>query len=276
MIELPECMTLARQMNASLIGWRIAQAAAGASPHRFAFYTGDPKGYGAALEGRVIQEARSFGGILEVSLGDIMLMFNDGANLRLHAPNSKLPEKHQLLLVFENGSALSCTVQMYAGISLCPEGAIASDYHRVARGKPSPLGDAFSPAWFQGLPQNNEKLSAKAFLATQQRIPGLGNGALQDILFRAHVHPRTKMASLNPDTLGLLYRAVKDTLKEMADKGGRDTEKDLYGLPGGYATQMGKANLTKPCSGCGGTRTRENYLGGNVYYCPVCQPLLRG
>ena len=35
--------------------------------------------------------------------------------------------------------------------------------------------------------------SAKAFLATEQRIPGLGNGCLQDILFRAGLNPRKKL-----------------------------------------------------------------------------------
>jgi formamidopyrimidine-DNA glycosylase len=42
-------------------------------------------------------------------------------------------------------------------------------------------------------------LSAKAFLATEQRIPGLGNGVLQDILFTAGIHPKRKMAAISEE-----------------------------------------------------------------------------
>jgi hypothetical protein len=37
------------------------------------------------------------------------------------------------------------------------------------------------------LGQEVKKLSLKALLATEQRIPGLGNGVLQDILFKARM-----------------------------------------------------------------------------------------
>jgi len=39
--------------------------------------------------------------------------------------------------------------------------------------------------------------SIKFLLATEQRIPGLGNGVLQDILFKAKIHPKRKVADLS-------------------------------------------------------------------------------
>ena len=275
MIELPECLTLARQMNESLKGLRILEAQAGASPHGFAFYTGSLELYADALRGRVFSEARAFGGILEVGLGGLMLLFSDGANLRLFPPGMEHPAKHQLLLSFDNGAVLLCTVQMYAGIHLCREGACHSVYHQAAHEKLSPFQDGFSLDYFQALAAEWPKLSAKAFLATQQRFPGLGNGVLQDILFRARIHPRTKVSILGSTALARLYHELRDTLKQMAERGGRDTEKDLYGQPGGYKTLMSKTALDRPCPGCFGVVTRESYLGGNVYYCPSCQPFTK-
>lgn len=71
-------------------------------------------------------------------------------------------------------------------------------------------------AWFEELwSREKPSLSAKALLATQKRIPGIGNGVLQDIL------------------------SVK--------------------------------SYKYPCRICGSTLVRETYLGGNIYYCPVCQ-----
>ena len=50
----------------------------------------------------------------------------------------------------------------------------------------------FSRAYFDGFISfpESQNLSVKALLATEQRIPGLGNGVLQDILHKTGVHPR--------------------------------------------------------------------------------------
>ncbi len=60
--------------------------------------------------------------------------------------------------------------------------------------KPSPLSEKFDLEYFNSILSGTgtEKLSAKAVLATKQRIPGLGNGTLQDILFNAGIHPQKK------------------------------------------------------------------------------------
>ena len=42
MIELPEAVVIARQITETLGGRRIERAVANASPHKFAWYTGDP------------------------------------------------------------------------------------------------------------------------------------------------------------------------------------------------------------------------------------------
>lgn len=275
MIELPECATLARQLNETVRGLEIIDAAAGAAPHGFAFYSGDPARYAAALKGRTVREARAFGGILEVHMDGLLLLFSDGANLRYHKPGSAIPEKHQLFLSFDNGSALTCTVQMYAGIYLCEEGEYHSVYHRAAREKPSPLTEGFSEGYFMAIASQSGKLSAKAFLATEQRFPGLGNGVLQDILFRARIHPKTRISALSADELMRLFRQIRETLREMTGLGGRDTEKDLFGQPGGYAALMSRNALEKPCPVCGDRVQRMSYMGGNVYVCPGCQPIAK-
>jgi formamidopyrimidine-DNA glycosylase len=48
-------------------------------------------------------------------------------------------------------------------------------------------------------PDAVQKLSLKAALATEQRIPGLGNGSLQDILWQAHLHPKRKTNTLSDE-----------------------------------------------------------------------------
>ncbi len=272
MLELPESQTLARQLRETLVGKTIARAAANTAPHGFAFYHGDPKEYGTLLNGKPVTDAQAYGGRVEITAGDAHLIFNDGVNARLYPAGEKLPAKHQLLLIFTDGSALVCTIQMYGGLYAFIKPPDGDFYDTAAREKPSPLTGSFDEAYFEKmLAEAKQTLSAKAFLATEQRIPGLGNGVLQDILFEARIHPRTKIAALSKAQKEDLFRAVKHILAAMTEKGGRDTEKDLFGQPGGYPCILSKNTLYRPCPACGGAIARQAYLGGNIYFCPHCQ-----
>jgi formamidopyrimidine-DNA glycosylase len=121
------------------------------------------------------------------------------------------------------------------------------------------------------LGNSSGKLSTKAFLATEQRIPGLGNGVLQDILWTAGIHPKRKLESLSDDEVGQLYNAVKTVLEAMVDGGGRDTERDLYGCNGGYRTILSRHTVDMPCPACGTPIRKAAYLGGSIYFCEGCQ-----
>ena len=68
MIELPEGLVLAKQLDDALRGKQIVHAAANASPHKFAWYAGDPAGYDALLTGRTVEDAYSYGGKVHVRL----------------------------------------------------------------------------------------------------------------------------------------------------------------------------------------------------------------
>lgn len=273
MLELPESQTLARQLRESILGKRIENVQANSTPHGFAFYHGDPAGYNELLSGKTIDDAKAFGGQVEIFAGEARLVINDGINMRLYPAGSKRPDKHQLYVELSDGSALICTVQMYGGMQSFKAETYDNPYYHIAKAKPSPLSEEFDLDHFNNiLAETKPNLSVKAFLATEQRIPGLGNGVLQDILFKARIHPKTKLPALTQEQKSRLFAAVKETLREMTDKGGRDTEKDLYGRPGGYLCLLSKNTLDKPCPVCGGGLVRQAYLGGNIYFCPSCQP----
>ena len=203
----------------------------------------------------------------------VHIALSDGVHMRYCPAGADIPPKYQLLIAFDDDSFLVFTVAMYGGINAFRD-TLDNPYYLGALSKPSPLGDGFDAAYFDRLVAGAKpNLSAKAFLATQQRIPGLGNGVLQDILFNARIHPKRKMATLGERELDALFGAVKSTLAEMTAVGGRDTEKDLFGNSGGYKVVLSKNTYADPCPVCGGALVKEAYLGGAVYYCPHCQPL---
>ena len=273
MIELPEAIVLARQVAQTLSGRKIVHAAAGSSPHKFAWYTGDPGTYGARLAGRTIRGASASGWHVEIQADDLLLVIS--TPMKYHAPGEKRPAKHQLLLEFDDASALSCTVQMWGGLELLPQdGTGAQVDYFISRGKPSPLSDAFDRAYFDRLlDASGVNLSTKEFLATKQRIPGLGNGVLQDVLWAARLHPRRKISSLSASEMNAMFGAGKGVPAEMAAKGGRDTERDLFDCPGSYKTVLSKNTVGSACPACGAAIRKEAYLGGAVYFCPGCQTL---
>ena len=273
MIEIPEAVTLARQVTETIKGKKITNVITGASPHKFAWFYGDPKGYDDLLRGKSVETAVAYGGLVEIKVEDTALLFGDGVALRFHAPGEKRPLKHQLLVEFQDGAAMSGAVQMYGGLWCFKEGEYHNAYNEGAKAKPSPLSEEFDKTYFNALITAPEvqKLSAKAFLATEQRIPGLGNGVLQDILFNARIHPKKKVEEFTADEKEHLFQSVKATLKEMTEKGGRDVEKDLFGEAGGYKTKVSQATVNKPCPVCGGMITKQPYMGGSIYFCVKCQ-----
>ncbi|MCL2136167.1 MAG: endonuclease VIII [Coriobacteriia bacterium] len=273
MIEIPEAVVLSRQFVDIYQGKKIVEVIAAQSPHKFAWYYKDPSAYPAKLVGKSILDAYPMAGRVEVVAGDCLLNFGEGAVLRHYAAGEMVPNKHQLFVGFEDGSALLGTVAMY-GMFMCfyPGENDEDKFYMTAKTAISPLAEGFDKDYFNSLiDEKTTKLSAKAFLATEQRIPGLGNGVLQDILFNARIHPKRKINSLTEDEVQALFISVKETLQEMVDCGGRDTEKDLYGEKGGYTTKMSRFALDNACPECFGSVTKETYLGGTVYYCKSCQ-----
>ncbi len=275
MIELPESYVLADQINKTLKGKEIKEVSVNSHPHAYAWYSGDTKYYQDRLIGRTITSSNpgtgyTCGGNTEIVCEDILLVIS--TPIKYHMENEKLPPKYQMLIKFTDSSHISCTVQMW-GAMFCflkEENGLPEGY-KVNR-CPSPLEEGFDETYFERLVKSTKKsLSAKGFLATEQRIPGLGNGVLQDILFHAGINPKTKLEELSDNKLNDMFVSIKSTMLEMKNMGGRDTEKDLFGQKGGYVTILSAKTTEKPCIVCGREIVKQNYLGGSVYYCPHCQ-----
>lgn len=275
MIEIPESIVLAGQLNDSICGKRIKNVIVENSPHKFAWYYGDLRAYYDLLKDKVITKVSGFCTYVEIKADDVTVLLGEGVSIRYIKENMKRPDKHQLLIEFDDSSVITASIQMYGGLWCFKEGNFDNKYYFLAMEKPSPLTKGFDDDYFYKIVNdpNVERLSVKALLATEQRIPGLGNGVLQDILFNAKIHPKRKTKTLTVEEKISLFKSIKSTLHEMTINGGRDTEKDIFGCSGGYKTKLGKNTLDKPCSVCGSIIKKEAYLGGSIYYCPSCQEL---
>ncbi len=275
MIELPEALNIAAQLNSTIPGKQIANVTAGSTAHKLAWYYGYKEQYAELLTGKTVGRARALGGLVEIQVEKARVLLGEGVNIRFHQKGQDRPTKHQFLMEFRDGTALSAAVQMYGGMGAFLAGQLDNPYYLAAREKPGVLSPEFDRAYFAGLASAPEarNLSLKALLATDQRIPGLGNGVLQDILFNAGMHPKKKVSTLTGENQERLFDSLKSTLGEMAKKGGRDTELDLFGQAGGYQTVLSRNTAGKPCPVCATKIAKEAYMGGSIYYCQECQEL---
>ena len=180
MLEIPEAIVVSEQLNRTIKGKRIKEVSAAASPHKFAWYYGEPSEYNAFLQGRTLGTAHAYGGRVEIEAEGAVLHFGDGAILRYYEGGESLPSKHQLLITFDDGGSLVGTVAMYGGLWAFPAGAMDDNFYYIsAKEAVPPLSADFDYEYFLALfNEKSLKMSAKAFLATEQRIPGLGNGVL--------------------------------------------------------------------------------------------------
>lgn len=273
MLELPEVITLAKQANQTLTGKKIAKVFNATKEHKFTFYNNDPLEYDKLLTGKKIKSTKGYGMFVDFFLDNgTIVSIGDGVSPRYNNPGDKVPDNYQLLIAFEDNSFLVFTVAMYGFINIYPDGVIDNKYHILSETSLSPLDKNYTEEYFYRLfTEAKKNLTAKAILATEQRIPGVGNGVLQDILFNARIHPKRKISTFSDSEKENLYHSLKNTLQEMTDKGGRNTQKDLYGNIGGYSTILSSKTWKEPCQVCKDTLVKEAFMGGTIYYCPHCQ-----
>lgn len=272
MLELPEAVTIADQLNQTVKGKKITHVETEHTKHKFAWYEKNPKDYEAKVKGCEFGEAHGVGGMIELEAGTYRFLFSDGVILRYYSSDAALPKRYQARILLEDESSLVCSIQMYGGIFLIKPEEVVNPYYLAAKKKPMPGSDAFDYFYFSELLEEvSGSDSIKAVLATQQRIPGLGNGVLQDILLRAGIHPKKKRSTMRETDWKILYESICQVLKEMTEQGGRDTEKDLFGIAGRYRTKLSKKTYGLACPYCGTSIEKMSYLGGTIYFCPHCQ-----
>lgn len=275
MFELPEMVTLARQMNEALTGKVVKQGRLGNSPHKFVWYNRSDDEFNQLTQGKWFGEAYARGRWLFAPLEpNYVLLFGEcGGNMLYHRPGATMPKKCHLHLAFDDDSFLTATTQMWGAYELYEAGKEQErDYVRGMR--TTPVEPAFTVEYLSGLidvAAAEQKRSVKGLLTQDQLVPGLGNAIAQDIMFRARLSPKRPINALTSEERRVLHTVIVDTVRQVIAAGGRYDETDLYGHQGEYVRLMDKNSTGQPCPECATPIAKMSYLGGTCYYCPTCQ-----
>lgn len=275
MFELPEYVTLASQINATLLGKTVCSGSLGNKPHKFVWYNRSHEEFALLTAGKRVGKATARGRwlLLPLEPGYVLVLGECGGKMLYHAPGAPRPGAYHLFLAFDDGSALTLMTAMWGAMELYEAGQ-EQERPYVKGMRPTPLDAEFTFDYFRALIDGllaGEKRSVKGLLTQDQLIPGLGNAIAQDILFRARLHPKHPLAGLDAGQRRALYNAVLATVRDAIGLGGRYDETDLFGNPGRYVRQMDKEAAGRPCPVCGTMVDKIQYLGGACYFCPQCQ-----
>jgi formamidopyrimidine-DNA glycosylase len=274
MLEMPEAVTIASQMNKTLTGKEFKHFSRGVLVHKFLWLSKSAEEYDAILSGKQISSASSYGRSIFLHMGEThLLWFGElGGRILYHTQGHPLPAKYHLRWDFMDDTTMTYTLQMWGFVKLLEEAELPQQAYAKA-GIP-PLAEEFTPERFNQLledyPEKTRK-GIKGFLVTSQYVNGIGNGYLQDILFKAKIHPARKIPTITADERHRLHAAIQETMAQAIKLGGREDEHDLYDHPGGYHRLMSNQSVGTPCPDCGTPIQKLSYLGGACYFCPTCQ-----
>ncbi len=275
MFELPEYVTITRQMNQHIQGKQIKEGRLGNSPHKFVWYNVKHDEFTACTSGKIVGETYTRGRWLFVPVNpEYCLVFGEcGGKILYHESISLIPKKYHLLLIFTDNTALSAFTQMWGAMELYQKGEEQKRKY-IKDMRLTPADEGFSFEYFKSLIDEcmkTEKRSVKGLLTQDQLIPGLGNSIAQDIMFHAKLHPKHPIDDLTNSAKKQLFNAIVETISAAITHGGRNDEYTLLGGRGGYKRLLDKNAAGEPCPACGKKIEKMHHLGGTCYYCPGCQ-----
>lgn len=143
---------------------------------------------------------------------------------------------------------------------------------------PEPLEPSFKLEAFSFELLKRSRGKIKQVLMDQTIIVGIGNIYSDEILWRANVHPLSKVGKIPKKNLRLMFKAMKEVLKRGIDLGG-DSMSDYRNIDGKRgkfqdqhkAYQKHKTKCLK--RGCKGVLERTVVGGRGAHFCPKHQKL---
>ena len=272
MPELPEITIIAKQMNKELAGKRITEIEA-IQPKNLNMPILDFK---EKSYGKVVVNTSNRGKWIFIKLEPAYYMLINlgmGAEILYFTSDHKLPEKYQFKLTFSDKTGFTIHFWWFGYVHLIPENDLKTHKLTANLGM-SPTEETFTLQYFQKL-VTHKRVAVKNFLTNQKNISGIGNVYVQDILFKAKLHPNRKISDLSKKEISDLYSAIINVLNRSIRLGGLAYERDFYGRRGkltvnkflvGYKTG-------KPCPICGTLIEKIKTGGTHSYICPKCQLL---
>jgi formamidopyrimidine-DNA glycosylase len=256
--ELPDVEAYRRFFRRYATGRRVESVSADPTIVRNA----TPQAIDRALRGRTFEDPDRH--------GKWLICRTDGAALLLHFGmtgdlvwSGEERERHRhdrLTIRFEGGEELRYrNMRKLGGVWLAHD----DDEVRAVLGPLGPDALAIGRKEFLEL-LGRRRGGVKAALMDQTLVAGIGNIIADEVLWRARIHPRRRIESLDREERRRLYTVVHDILRQAVEgydylPRKRSWLSHVRGLPDAR------------CPRCGSQLQRTTVAGRTTYFCPRCQ-----
>jgi formamidopyrimidine-DNA glycosylase len=268
MPELPEVASRAKEMRKLLVGKTVS----GIDVLQPKCLNVPAARFKKALTGARIEDVAYHGKWIftKTTQGYLLINMGMGGDMLL-VSRKELPEKRRVVFSFKDGTALSLNFWWFGYAHYAADGKL--DKHTMSAKLGPNVIDVSKPDFREML--RGRKGTVKSFLLDQEKLAGIGNAYIHDILFLAKLHPQRKLDTLSAGEVDGLWQAIRDGLLPSLRKGGSWYEKGLTGKPGGFKREdiIIGYGAGKPCPKCR-TKIVKIRTGGNAtFICPKCQAL---
>lgn len=271
MPELPEVETVARGLQASLVGRTIVavevrwpRSVIPPEPAAFARRVTDQAVTGVGRRGKWV--------VISLSGGDALLVHLRMTGRLVMGPEECPDDPHvRVLFSLDDRRTLRfCDPRKFGRMWLSGNPAEA-----LGELGPEPLGDDFTAARLEAM-LAHRRGRIKPLLLNQRFLVGLGNIYADEALWRAGIHPLRQADTLAHDEVWRLHEAIRSVLQAAIDSGGTTLRDAAYrqadGRSGEFASRLavyGKAG--QPCPRCGTDVERIRVSQRGTHFCPLCQ-----
>ena len=199
------------------------------------------------------------------------ILFCQGGGKILYNPSQEAePKKYNYRFAFSDGSSVTYSVLLWSlGVYAIPRAEWEERKSAKGAERLQPFGGSFADyrTYVNGHTEDG-KQAVKVYLS--KHIGGVMSAFAGEILLYAKVHPSAQIGKLGEAAHARVFDAMRDVLTCAMDAGGRATETDLFGKPGGYCAMAERKHIGMPCPVCGKTLEKIS-VGGVIAFCPACQ-----
>lgn len=271
MPELPEVETVRRGLEKLILGKKIASL-----DIRYPkMIKTDLDQFQKELPGQLVKSMGRRGKYLLFYLTDKVLI----SHLRMEGkyfyyPDQVPERKHAHVLIhFEDGGTLVYEdVRKFGTMELlAPE--LLDAYFVSKKLGPEPTEQDFDLEIFRGFLKKSKK-PIKSHLLDQTLVAGLGNIYVDEVLWRAKVHPSRTSNSLSAQDARKVHDQTIEVLRQAVEKGGSTirTYTNAFGEDGTMQEFHQVYDKTgEACSRCGAIIEKIQLGGRGTHFCPKCQ-----
>ncbi|MBT3190406.1 MAG: DNA-formamidopyrimidine glycosylase [Anaerolineae bacterium] len=264
MPELPEVQTIVNRLHTDLIGRKIESADL---LWERTLVTPKPAHFKKNIVGQRIDSVnrRAKYIVLTLSVDTLLIHLRMSGDILVRDESTPVHKHDRLILHFDNGHYLAFSnMRKFGRVWLTP-----NPEDVLGKLGPEPLDDNFTAEMlFERLQMHKRQI--KPLLLDQKFLAGMGNIYTDEALHLADLHPLTKSDLIKRKQAEILWRSIRDVLKEGIRRNGTSID---WIYRGGdfqnYLKVYGRAN--EPCFKCGTPIQKMTVGQRGTHFCPQCQ-----